>query len=757
MRRFRGGVLVVSCLVPACLVVAGGRVAARDGVRVTVGFEGVARVGAWTPVIVRLPLSASASTGTAHVDEDVRVFAHAEDPDGGFVRSPPAFRRTDGPDAVFSTTVRPGRPTGLVKIEVDRGGAGETAPSETVDHLLEIPSLVPSSQKLVVVIGDLPDIQRACRLLERDDGFRPRPMSIADPTTLGRTPLDFDAADAVVVCGTALTGKEPTVPEEVVAAIDGWVRDGGQLLLLSGASAAGIDARSTAATLLPGRPSKLVPLRRAAALETFAKAIRPLEQKSGSSLSVPVFESLDESSDAVIEVFEGAAASELPLVVRRAHGFGTILWAAVDADRPPIRGWQGTDTLLSRLLERCLGRPQPRRDGESTTSDLAGQLSRAVDTFDGAATVPFGWIALIAAAYVVALYPGGWWVTEWVKRRGAADTTAAGVAWLLLPVTVAAFAAVPWAVAGRWRADAWLDSRCEVADVDAGDGRVRVHAFAGMFSPVNTSLDLRAAPSAAIPAGGDPRAAISWFAPSGQGIGGTDAPSPHPSLASADYRYGDGLGELLGVPIAAAASRLFEVRWDRPTAASDEGAMVVAGRLDRDGQAALRGRIESRLPFALENATLAHAGWLYDVGRLAPAGVFDLAAGKGPRSLAASLTRQAATRDRDVAERYDTAGRDAARILEIASLHAAAGGAAYTSLESGRLVRLDLSPLLDANRAILVGTGPAATAWTRATPLDAGSGERPEAADAATRVAIWRIVIPVGRDLGDTTTPERRP
>jgi len=100
------------------------------------------------------------------------------------------------------------------------------------------------------------------------------------------------------------------------------------------------------------------------------------------------------------------------------------------------------------------------------------------------------------------------------------------------------------------------------------------------------------------------------------------------------------------------------------------------------------------------------------VGRMEPGDIFDTEAGRGPRSLAAALTRRAAVKDRDRAERWDATSADVGRILELAGLHAAAGGPGYTGLDAGRLGRLDLSPLVAGDRAVLVGTAPAGTRLT---------------------------------------------
>jgi hypothetical protein len=295
-----------------------------------------------------------------------------------------------------------------------------------------------------------------------------------------------------------------------------------------------------------------------------------------------------------------------------------------------------------------------------------------------------------------------------------------------------------------------------VLDLDVVGGLVRGSAWLAVSSPANATLDVSVAAAPVVPVNGVD-AAVSWFADSGPGFGGVDAATAHPSLAAHDYAYGPTLAELVGTPIAAASSRLFEASWTG-TATTP----FAASSLVRDARGLVRGRVVNPLPFALEECRLLHAGWLYDIGDFEPGETFDTEAGRGPRSLAAALTRRVAVGDRDRAERWNTANLDAGRILEVAGFHAAAGGPGYTTIEAGRLRRLDLSPLLAVDRAIVVGFAPngvRGTAWkvglgvAAAAPLQLA----PEAADSRTLV---RLVVPVS-DEQDTTddagSPEETP
>jgi hypothetical protein len=273
-------------------------------------------------------------------------------------------------------------------------------------------------------------------------------------------------------------------------------------------------------------------------------------------------------------------------------------------------------------------------------------------------------------------------------------------------------------------------------DIDTTSGLVRGSGWSAVRSPNNGRLSITAAPAVAFDLHGE-GVAVSWFADRGTGFGGVDAFMAHPSLAASDYSYGESLADLKGVPIAAASSRLFEASWT----ATATGTLAESS-LTRDARGLLTGRVTSRLPFPLENCWLVHDGWLYDVGNFEPGDTYDTEAGRGPRSLSAALTRRAAIRDRDRAERWDATHTDIARILEIAGLHAAAGGTTYTGLLPGRLGRLDLSPLLAADRAVLVGTvaHEPLTAWQVA--IDEENAHNDMAVEQAAPTVV-RVVLPV--------------
>jgi hypothetical protein len=99
-----------------------------------------------------------------------------------------------------------------------------------------------------------------------------------------------------------------------------------------------------------------------------------------------------------------------------------------------------------------------------------------------------------------------------------------------------------------------------------------------------------------------------------------------------------------------------------------------------------------------------------------------------PDKLAASIVVQQAN--------YDPLGRNLASILPILSFHAHVGGTSYTGLSNDMLADYDLTPLMDLDRALLIGY------------LEQPASDLQLAGEAdlsGRRTTLVRIVLPVER------------
>jgi hypothetical protein len=712
---------------------------------VVVGFGGGYRAGSWTPLVISPGDTATAAAGDT-------VHAWAEDPDGQFVRSPPlTFAANPAGRLVARASVRIGRPTGQLRIEHLAADGRSTITD------MRLPDPLPSTQEVVLVIGDLPAVRRGVRLVPRSDG---PPPAVLEPFTgtpsspthrggiaAGAQARDYDGLDTIILCGTAVSGLAADGTDDALAGIDAWVHQGGRLILAAGASAESLEqGGGPAAAWLPGPIERLVPLRRLSAIETFARSSGLGRLPDAPQLRVPLLANRSQLAGR-IEAFDGGAATDLPLVVRRSVGFGTITWIGLDLDAEPFRSWPATDTLVVRLLGGRTLDDDAGRGGEpfADTSDLTAQLRRALETLPdvagGARTrpVPFELIIGLGLLYVLCLYPLDWWLSSWSQRHGLGGW----LPWLSLPAIAAAFTAAAWGVADRWRPlTTTVGSGIELVDVDAESGLSRGRSWAVVWSPDNATIGVALEPDSHPPTTGVPAdpatAAVSWFADTGTGFAGIDAAAPHPMLAATDYRYAATLATLADVPLAAASNRLFEAGWT-----GQGGGHVVTASLSRDAQAALDGEVAHHLPFPLFDCRLAHGGWVYEIGRMAPGETFRPRESRGPRSLSGLLTRRGAVGDRDLASRWNPTTTDLRRILDVGGWHAAAGGTAYTGIDVGPLGRLDLSPLL-ADRAILSGSGPDASPL----PWHVTAGQETLPVAAAAR--LYRIVIPLTAPPADS-------
>ena len=705
-------------------------------ITVEVGIGGVVRSGFWTPVTVQLPeMLVAAPTRLVAIE--------AEDPDGQWLRSPAVRPKPAGDGSwVVRLLVKIGRRNGDLRVVVLTDAprrAGEESPNTAMPAVLRkvvpLPDTVDSTQELLLVIGSLENAERAVRLAAREDGTRAMVVSVAAPSTtttislatgVGPPSLTYDAIDRAIVCGQAIAagGREQELED-----LDQWVRNGGDLVLLAGMSLPEMIAASpTATSWLPGQFSRLIPLRQTAALETYARANRPLDRGATNGLKVPIFDT-DSLFDGITEAAVGGAANDPPLVVRRAHGFGRITWIGVDLDTRVFQTWPGTDSLLLELLDTgrinlAGGRTAEVRRGGL---DLAGQLRLALDRYPGISAVPFELIALLGLLYVAALYPLDWWLASRFQQYG-------WLAWLPLPLLVVAFSAISWGSATSYKQSGWQLRTAGIIDIDQASSSSRAATYAAVWAADNGNFSLSVSPDFSDQSVAS-RTAVSWFAAPGRTLGGPDALTAHPSLAAAGYHYTSSLSNLAAMPIAAASSRLFEAGWT-----GDVSSLPFLSTLERTGQGTLRGTLNNQLSITLKDCVLVHGGWLYDVGTLSPGGRYDTADGRGPRSLGAKLTRKKAIEDGSVASRWNADADDIDRILEIAGFFAAAGGLDYTGLEAGRLGRLDLSRLLTLDRAILIGRGPPATDWS----IDHKSPVQDLMTVVDTPTSLWRIVLPVG-------------
>ncbi len=702
---------------------------------IRVGLAGRYKAGVWTPVEVTIRGGAERQAG--------RVRLTVADGDGVPSR---VASRPDEPCVVLpgQTTaqllyVRFGRLRSTLTAEfvVDgRVAARREFDAGEESGEVRFPPAMPALQPLIVSVGGA-GVEDAVALRHADPA---REDVVARLTGIDQLPdrwYGYEGVEAVV-----LSTSRPEMFENLAAdgdrveALDRWVRLGGRLVLcVGGAGEEVLAPGAPLARFAPGRLAEMVPLRRLAALETFAGGSVPIaEPRPAEPLRVPRLAEVR----GVIEARE----ADLPLVVRSARGFGQVLFVAADLDQPPLSRWKDRRLVVAKLLDLPVGRHDDKQQDFSVIQfaydDLSGQLRGALDQFRGVRVVPFGLVAAAIVLYIALIGPGDYFFVKRVLRRME-------LTWITFPTAVVAVSLAAYAAAHWLKGSELRMNQADVVDVDVATGQVRGTSWFNLFSPRVDRFDLAFAPHPPFPVEGSgasdddaPETLMGWLGLPGRALGGMNPRAQGPPLWTEAYAFSPGLDALDAVPIPAWSTKSFTARWQAtaPETVAAELALV-------DGAPA--GTLRNLLDVPLTDCLLAYGAWAYRLGDLAPGETYTLAPDAPRSELRTVLTGRRYVQEEKVLRQhitpYDRGSVDPEYILGAMLFHEAAGGTRYTDLSNAYQPFIDLSSLLKTGRAVLVARIEQAGAPRRAA--DVLHGGRPIAGPDDRFVSIYRFVLPV--------------
>jgi hypothetical protein len=699
---------------------------------VRVGIAGHYKPGLWTPVRVTLAASQEPVEG--------RVIVTAPDSDG----VPSRF--STPPDAPCQ--LHPGQPTAVTlyarfgRAEGELTVEFEAAGRPPVRRVLRPANgdtgfrpAVASSRPMIVTVGAEPlEIDKALASLQERPGRRALEFAVWDPSDLPERWYGYEGVDLVVLTAgrpEAYAGLRSDSPQ--IAALDEWIQMGGTLVLSVGRRAdALLQPGSALARFAPGRLDRVIPLRQAAALETYA---------GGGGAPVPRLGAgnrLDLRVPQLTEVQGEVEAREgnLALVVRSTRGFGQIIFSAVDLDDPALRGWRDRGQFLRRLLAA------PDRSAETAQEqaavlhygydDMAGQLRSALDQFPEVPLAPFSLVAGLVVGYLVLIGPVDYFLLRRVVRRMT-------LTWVTFPLITVAFCAGTYLLVHRLKGDQVRVNQAEVVDIDAASGRLRGTAWANVFSPRAERYDLAFEPQ--LPADGRADAVLaSWLGLPGEGLGGMSPRTSGTIAWKRPYEHAPRLDALEGLPIPAWSTRSLTARWTARTRVPVEAELAEEDQLPT-------GAIRNGLEFPLQDALLCYRGWAYTVGTIEPGREARVGRLAERRDLRTFLTgRRTIVKDgRQLATPYDRSSTEIAYILRAMMFFETGGGRHYTGLANDYQGFVDSSDLLQTNHAILVaGVEGQCEGPHRGARLLRGG--RPLAGPEDRHWTVYRFVFPVARE-----------
>jgi hypothetical protein len=469
-------------------------------------------------------------------------------------------------------------------------------------------------------------------------------------------------------------------------------------------------------------------------LEHFAGAATPISIGPDAALRVPRLIDVEGN----IEAYAGRKASDLPVVVRSAHGLGEVAFVGVDFRQPPLADWPGRTAFLQTLLRPYLAAGGP---GDATQrlvtrgyNDLGGALRQQLGrSFVSVVPISFAVVAALAILYIVFLGPLDYLlVNRWLRRPW--------VAWVSFPLMVVAFCSAAMSLAAWRNGGAALHAnRLELVDVDTISGRARGTLWTTIYSPTARQFDLSVkGPElrADLTQGKD--VLLSWWGLPGNGIGGMQSGGIDLGIVRSGYRYGSERKSLLGVPILASATKSLIARWTAPVSS-----MVDAELTDQDGLAI--GSITNRTNFPFQNARLLYGTWAYRLGGLNAGQRIDVGEQLSPRKVKTIVTHEAlgetgAAKGATEGQLFAAETASAKEILSLMMFYDAAGGFGFAHLPNRYQANCDLSRTLELGRAILVAdtASPVTQLIDEATGTTVGDTQ-----DEST--VVYRFVLPVKR------------
>lgn len=674
-----------------------------------VGFDGAYKAGRWAAVTVELD-------GRERCRGELEIIGR--DSDGVRVRYFDPAGRFD--HAGGKSTVRLLFQAGSIGSRIELRVKLDDGRERILP--LAVPGPLASTMELVVTAGPSLGAEDLPRLVKRNAEFAYRNQTVKAAADLPANRWGYDGVDWVLL-PLGRDGFAAELTAEQVAALQDWVRGGGRLMLTAAATAqANFGANGPWRELSPGEVGAAARLRSANGIESAGGAALDFDTND---LSVPAFVADVKQPRGRLEILEGGVANDRPLAVRTPHGFGQVIFIALDLEHSPWTEWSGRGQLLRSLLQGGRSEIEEEKQGAVRGQvthlgyeDLTGQLRAALEQYPGVSSLSFTAVAVIAVIYLLLIGPADYFLYHGLKLPRAGT-------WFTVTLLAVACGALGIWLTQRTHGDQIRVNQVEIVDFDLASGRTRGAAWVHLYSPTARRYDLGWKPPQAER---NAAAYLSWQGLAGRGLGGLNA-RVRATTSSAPYTVSVPGAEAAvhEAPLMVAGSKAFTAAWDGEEKLPPQA--IVASPFGL-----LIGEVQNPLPFELTECRVLYGEHMYRLPRpLAPgakAGLQELT----PLDLESRLTARKIVEQKDVTTPWDPALTEVPRIVDMLMFHEAAKGANYTGMVHRFQPQIDLSAQLRVGRAVLVGRGPVQGELT---------GDALPAAEEQRRESWIRLIVPV--------------
>lgn len=702
---------------------------------VRLGFDGVYRLGCWTPVEVDLVGGAAPLAGQVKIivpDSDgvpTTVFSPAEEP----------VSLEPGETTTARLFVRVGQAQGELRASLLAEGniaCQRTFYVSAQPGAGTITGGVPATNRLLLQFGPpfgLSDLVRGNQTaypLAATHVIR-----IEDPEQLPERWYGYEGVDTVLLTTTQAELYQPLEENRArIEALREWVERGGKLVLFCGLSGEELLRPSgVLADFAPGEYEAMVPLRQSLPIESFSGSDVPITRNRRLDLRAPGLTNVR----GTVLAHGGREAADLPLVVRGRLGMGEVVFLGLDFDLPPLSEWSGRTAFLRKALSLPADDTVEQQNKSLlgyVSDDMIGKLRHALDgKFADVSTVSFALVAALVGGYILLIGPGDYLLVTKLFRR-------AQFTWITFPLIVIGMSAGAYGLAHWMKGDQLRVNQVEIVDVDATSNRASGTVWTHFISPRVAEYELTLRPRFFHDqelAGSNQL--VAWLGLPGYGSGGMQGAGGQPSLFDRGYVFADALNAMLGVPVELWSTKTITARW------SAEVSVPIQSQLQHVGEELLEGQISNDSGQLLEDCIVLYGSWAYSLGRMTPGAVKQIDSELQPRTVKTMLTSATAG---DVTETrtaedgtvpFRLAENDVARLVKVMMFFDATGGQRYTGVLNRYQSWIDLSDLLHHNDSaiLLARSSTGGSQWF--------AGDQPFESDADRRWTYYRFLLPVDK------------
>jgi len=567
-----------------------------------------------------------------------------------------------------------------------------------------VPPPVNAERPIYLIIGnDDIGLQGAVAELMLREDRRPLLVKVNSFADLPDRWFGYEAVEMVVLTTTepqlfdGLTAESPQMK-----ALDDWVKLGGKMLLCAGKDAGQFLEPSDGflRLFLPGEFDKMTEQRTGAKFESFVNSKRQIFMNGTDEapfMKMPLFTNprgITFLSDG--DVNKGG----LPLVLRSAHGLGTIIYFGGDLSEKPLALWRDRPLLVRSIMQwdtvkRAAVDPRAGAMLQLGYNDITGQIRSALDQFEGVRIVPFSIILIILTAYWLVVGLFDWFFVHKILKRPI-------LTWVTFPLWIVLFSVLTYVLAAPGRPAMSKSNGLVVWDVDSDTGISRVSTWDNVYSSTDGRHN--------VDASSNDSSYYSWNGLPGSGLGGMAPKTVSPPVwqVSAEQRS---YNSIVLVPVQIRSTKSYFGQHVLQNL--DKHEMLAAKLSDEEGVPI--GTIEMPHNFdatlmnpttSLKNGILVYGRWAIELGDIQPGQTLNIAKTTPRRELRELLLPPKARENENLRgmATYNPQSTDLEYIVRVMSLYRMLGGHESTGLHHAYMPSLDMSELLTADRVLLLGT-----------------------------------------------------